>query len=167
MTFTHIALLLIIKHSVLPIHARTHVAIPIILIPMIAADPFGPGVANTINSAQFLGAIVSLSTLGAGIGKLINGFVCRAIGGRASGSLYLLGLSIFSVILSSTYTIHGYGTYNGFNFYQLHDTYIGFVMSVLLIVIYLSIFYSSCWNGILCIHAMDSMQCNGFNTLCK
>ena len=149
-----------------------YVAIPIILIPMIAADPFGPGVANTINSAEFLGAIVSLSTLGAGIGKLINGFVCRAIGGRASGSLYLLGLSIFSVILSSTYSIHGYGTYNRFNFYQLHDTYVYiyisvFVMSVLLILICLSIFYSSCWNGILCIHAMDSMQCNGFNTLCK
>jgi TM2 domain-containing membrane protein YozV len=78
---------------------------------MIAADPFAPGATNSINSAAFLGSLVSLSALGAGAGKVVNGFICQAIGGRLSGSLYLLSLAIFSTILSTTYTIHGYGEY--------------------------------------------------------
>ena len=78
---------------------------------MIAADPFAPGVDSPLNSAAFLGSLVSLSALGAGAGKAVNGFICQAIGGRLSGSLYLLSLAIFSFILSTTYTIHGYGEY--------------------------------------------------------
>lgn len=84
------------------------ISIPVILIPVIAADPFGPGVVNTMNTATFVGAIVSFSTLGAGCGKVANGFVCQAIGGRQSGMIYMLGLAFFSLILSTTYSIHGY-----------------------------------------------------------
>jgi len=84
------------------------ISLPVIMIPVIAADPFGPGVVNTMNTATFVGAIVSFSTLGAGCGKVVNGFVCQAIGGRQSGMIYMLGLAFFSLILSTTYSIHGY-----------------------------------------------------------
>ena len=109
--FIHVSLLLHLENETNfasnPSLAR-YVALPVILIPMIAADPFAPGVPNTMSSAAFVGTIVSLSSLGAGFGKIINGFVCQAIGGRASGTVYLLGLSFFSLLLSSTYSIHGY-----------------------------------------------------------
>ncbi len=78
---------------------------------MIAADPFAPDAmafSTPINSAVFVGQIVSISSLGAGIGKVINGFVCKAIGGRVAGSVYMLGLAFFSLLLSTTSSIHGY-----------------------------------------------------------
>jgi len=87
------------------------ITIPVILLPMIAADPFLPTSAAHLSprleGAAFVGAIVSLSTLGAAIGKFANGFVCKSIGGRMAGSFYLLGLSAFSLLLSSTTSLHG------------------------------------------------------------
>ena len=82
---------------------------PVILIPLISAEPYEPGIILTENSAAFAGAIASVSFIGGGMGKLINGFVCQSLGGRTSGVIYLLGLAFFSTLLSTTYTIHGYG----------------------------------------------------------
>eukprot|EP00979_Chaetoceros_neogracilis_P010994 scaffold2640_cov256-Chaetoceros_neogracile.AAC.8 len=83
--------------------------IPVIIIPLIAADPFAPGIPNihSANTAAFVGTMVSLSTFGAGIGKILNGFVCQALGGRKSGTIYMSGLAVFSVLLSTTYSMHG------------------------------------------------------------
>ena len=96
--------------AIITTYAFTQIAIslPVIMIPVIAADPFGPGVINTMNTATFVGSIVSISTFGAGCGKIVNGFVCKAIGGRQSGIIYMLGLAFFSLLLSTTYSIHGY-----------------------------------------------------------
>jgi len=82
------------------------ITIPVILLPMIADDP---GASNThlVSRAVFVGAIVSLSTLGASIGKFVNGFVCKGIGARTAGCIYLLGLTIFSLLLSTTKSFHG------------------------------------------------------------
>ena len=123
-------------------------ALPVIMIPMIAADPFRPGVTNTLNTAEFLGSVVSLSTLGTGIGKIVNGFVCQLIGGKASASIYLLGVALFSVILSTTYTIHGYGTYSHY-----------FDKKVFKFDFNSSPFYSYCWDGILCEYDVDRVFC--------
>lgn len=78
--------------------------IPVLLIPIIAGDLAG----TSGNTAQIVGSIVSLSTLGAGIGKVVNGFVCQSLGGRKSGMLYLLGLSAFSFMLATTNSLHGF-----------------------------------------------------------
>ena len=96
--------------AIITTYACTQIAIslPVILIPVIAVDPFGPGVVNNMNTATFVGSIVSISTFGAGCGKIVNGFVCQAIGGRQSGVVYMLGLAFFSLLLSTTYSIHGY-----------------------------------------------------------
>ena len=83
-------------------------SLPVVLIPVIAADPFAPGVEMTISTAMFVGSLVSFSTLGAGCGKFINGFVVQAIGGRLAGSIYMFGLAMFALMLSTTYTMHGY-----------------------------------------------------------
>jgi len=87
------------------------ITIPVILLPMIAADPFLPTRVDQLppklEGAAFVGAIVSLSTLGAAIGKFANGFVCKRIGGRMAGSFYLLGLSSFALLLSTTTSLHG------------------------------------------------------------
>jgi len=87
------------------------ITLPVILIPVIAADPYAAGAiipetASTISSAAFVGQIVSISVLGAGVGKLFNGFICKAIGGRVSGSIYMFGLAAFSLLLSTTSLYH-------------------------------------------------------------
>jgi len=89
--------------------------IPVILIPMIAADPNINGVPINFNGAALTGSILALSSLSAGIGKLINGFVCQSFGSRISGSVYLLGLSSFSLLLSRTSTMHA-GAVAGMDF---------------------------------------------------
>ena len=88
-----------------------HTGIPIILLPMIAADPFLPNsishLSPKMEGPAFVGAMVSLSTLGASVGKFANGFVCKSVGGRTAGTLYLLGLAAFSLLLSTTASLHG------------------------------------------------------------
>jgi len=82
------------------------ITIPVILLPMIADDP-GATVTHLTSKAAFVGAIVSLSTLGGSIGKFANGFVCKSMGGRMAGGIYLLGLTVCSLLLSITKSFHG------------------------------------------------------------
>jgi MFS family permease len=73
--------------------------LPVILMPMIAAEhsiTMGP----KFVAGMFIAAAASISTLGGGVGKVINGFVCQRLGGRQSASLYLVGMGIFSLLLS-------------------------------------------------------------------
>ena len=66
---------------------------------MIVADPsFGSG----ISAAALAGTIVSFASVGAGVGKIVNGFSVKLIGGRNATSLYMMGLAFFSIMLSTT-----------------------------------------------------------------
>jgi MFS family permease len=74
-------------------------SLPVILMPMVAAEhsiSMGPKFA----AGMFIAAAASISTLGGGVGKVINGFVCQRLGGRQSASLYLVGMGMFSLLLS-------------------------------------------------------------------
>ena len=74
------------------------VSLPIILLPMIAAER--PGV----SPAAFCAAAASVSALGAAFGKFINGFVCQYTGGRNSSVLYLFGMATCTFLLSTLKT---------------------------------------------------------------
>lgn len=74
-------------------------SLPVILMPMVAAEhsiSMGP----RFTAGMFIAAAASISTLGGGVGKVINGFVCQRLGGRQSASFYLVGMGIFSFLLS-------------------------------------------------------------------
>jgi hypothetical protein len=92
--------------------AQIAITLPVILIPVIAADPFAPNALSfmdpTISPNAMVGRVVSLSSLGLGTGKLLNGFICQAIGGRVAGSVYLLGMGAFALFLSMTSSSHAY-----------------------------------------------------------
>lgn len=77
---------------------------------MIAADPVSrtSNVIIQTNGAELTGKIVALSSIGAGLGKLLNGFVCQGLGSRFSGSLYLLAMASFSFLLSTTSSLHAF-----------------------------------------------------------
>ena len=77
---------------------------------MIAADPISStsDVIMQTSGAELTGKIVALSSLGAGFGKVLNGFVCQGLGSRISGSLYLLAMVFFSFLLSTTSTLHAF-----------------------------------------------------------
>jgi MFS family permease len=74
-------------------------SLPVILLPLIAAEQ-GAIVGAGFSSAAFIAQVASIAALGGGFGKLINGFICQAIGGRALSSLYLLGITACTVLLS-------------------------------------------------------------------
>jgi MFS family permease len=76
--------------------------LPVVLLPTIAAD-FVPVAGAATASAAFIASVAGISTLGGGLGKLLNGFVCMGIGGKKSTWLYLLGLSASSTLLSVTH----------------------------------------------------------------
>lgn len=64
--------------------------LPVVLLPLVAAER----VAGTALSASaFVAAVASISTLGSGMGKLLNGFVCQFLGGTRSSFIYLLGVA--------------------------------------------------------------------------
>lgn len=66
---------------------------PIVLVPVISADPtFGVEAAG-MTSASFVAKLASITMFGGLAGKIINGFVCQANGARRSLSLYLLCVS--------------------------------------------------------------------------
>ena len=79
--------------------------IPIVLIPVIAADPsFG----LDVSAAAFAGTVASFASIGAAIGKFVNGFSVKIVGGRNTTSLYMIGIAIFSIMLSTTSNRHRY-----------------------------------------------------------
>jgi len=89
------------------------IATPVILLPMIEKDPFSSvAISNTKllpnEGAAFVATIMSLSVLGSAFGKFINGFVVKSIGPKLSAGLYLLAISAFSMLLSTTDKVHGY-----------------------------------------------------------
>ena len=92
--------------------AQIAITLPVILIPVIAADPFAPNALSimdpVLSPSAMVGRVVSLSSLGLGTGKLLNGFICQAIGGRVAGSVYLLGMAVFALFLSTTSSAHAY-----------------------------------------------------------
>lgn len=90
--------------------ASIAITTPVILLPVIAMDPskLEHGVVNFDGGPDALVAsIAALSTLGGAVGKIVNPFVCQALGPRNSASLYLGGLAAFAIFLSSTSTMHG------------------------------------------------------------
>ena len=72
---------------------------------MIVADPsFGSG----MSAAAFAGTVVSFASIGAGVGKIANGFSVKLIGGRNTASLYMMGIAAFSIMLSTTTNAYSY-----------------------------------------------------------
>jgi len=89
------------------------ITLPVILIPMIAADPYkATSTASTaatvgrLSGTDLAAKIVSTSALGAALGKVINGFICQSLGSRKSAGTYFVGLAYFSLLLSTTSTFH-------------------------------------------------------------
>jgi hypothetical protein len=78
------------------------VTLPVVLLPVIAAELVPTAALSAGGSAAFIASVASISTLGGGMGKLVNGFVCMGLGGRLSASSYLIGLATFSSLLSFT-----------------------------------------------------------------
>lgn len=84
------------------------ITLPVVLIPMIAADPLSSSttIQTTLSPGDLTKKIIAISSIGAGLGKIINGFVCQAFGSRMSGGVYLLGTASFAYLLSTTSTLH-------------------------------------------------------------
>ena len=74
------------------------VTITVVTVPAIAAEYFTTPQAM----ATFAAGVASMSPIGGGFGKIINGFVCQRIGGRRSSWLYLVALATLSVGMSLT-----------------------------------------------------------------
>jgi hypothetical protein len=70
------------------------VNIPVILMPVAAAE-------QTSNVSSFVANVASVAVLGSALGKLVNGFVCEALGSQKSSFWYLIGLSICTRWFSS------------------------------------------------------------------
>ena len=71
--------------------------IPIILMPVIASEQSG---ASSIAPAAFVAMAASLSTFGAGMGKLVNGYVCQSLGGGRAMSIYMTAMALGSLVFS-------------------------------------------------------------------
>ena len=52
--------------------------------------------------------VVSYSSIGAGVGKIVNGYCVKLVGGRNSASLYMIGIAAFSIMLSTTSNAYSY-----------------------------------------------------------
>jgi MFS family permease len=73
--------------------------LPVMLMPLVAAEHslvMGP----KFMAGMFIAATASISSLGGGMGKVVNGFVCQRMGARKSAFLYFLGMGVFSFLLS-------------------------------------------------------------------
>jgi len=70
---------------------------PVVLIPVIAGDASmlvpNSALFSSVTASSFAASVASISVLGAGFGKLMNGFVCQTFGSRRSLTFYLSGLS--------------------------------------------------------------------------
>lgn len=82
---------------------------PVVLIPVISGDASmlvpSSSLFSSVTSSSFAASVASISVLGAGFGKLLNGFVCQTLGSRRSLTLYLSGLSIFAFLFSRAQNI--------------------------------------------------------------
>ena len=66
--------------------------LPVLLVPLMAPDPS--------TAASFAAKVASVATLGGGIGKFVNGFVCQAFGAQTSSAVYLVGSAVSYLLLS-------------------------------------------------------------------
>jgi hypothetical protein len=71
--------------------------LPVILIPAIVHQDHH---LSKMAMTSFCGTIASVAMIGGGIGKFINGIVCQRMGGVATASNYMAGLSLCTLILS-------------------------------------------------------------------
>lgn len=69
--------------------------VPVVLIPLIAAEQ-----TNAAGAAVFVASVASISTYGGAAGKFVNGFVCQHLGGKRSGSIYMLCSAMTAILLS-------------------------------------------------------------------
>lgn len=72
------------------------IALPVVLLPVLASERLGPGV----STAAFCASVASVSSLGGAAGKLLNGFICQRAGGRVSSVTYLACMSLATFGLS-------------------------------------------------------------------
>jgi MFS family permease len=71
-------------------------ALPIFYVPAAAAHLLGPAATPT-STSRFVTTAASLGLLGAAVGKVVNGFVCQAMGGPAALSWYMIGMGLASL----------------------------------------------------------------------
>jgi len=87
------------------------ITLPVVLLPLIAADPILSGTISStvpkLSGSALIASIAGISSFFAASGKFLNCFICQAIGGRCTAQVYLLGVSIFSILLSNTSLYHG------------------------------------------------------------
>ena len=80
--------------------------LPVLLVPMMDAELLPPETKQlgvVMKTSQSLAAMVaSMAPMGGGIGKLVNGFVCQALGPSRSSKIYFLGSTLSSLALAST-----------------------------------------------------------------
>jgi len=75
--------------------------LPVLLLPLIAAE-------YTTNPTPFIASLASKSILFGGVGKLVNGFLVQALGGKSTSWVYLTGtFACLAALTSSRMTIGG------------------------------------------------------------
>ena len=78
---------------------------PISSMPVIAAEFYS----DPSQVAAFVASAASIATLGSGCGKFINGLIVQRLGGRISATMYLAGLALLSMSLSTTHSSNKVG----------------------------------------------------------
>ena len=86
--------------------AAVTMTLPVMIVPMmdleLLAGSTAAAAASTTAAAVSLAAMMATwAPLGNGIGKLVNGVVCQAVGGRRSSKLYFVGSIFFNAALAS------------------------------------------------------------------
>ena len=76
------------------------VNLPIVLMPTIAGEIANSAKESTFVPATFIASVAAAVSMGGGLGKLVNGAVCQVLGGRRSMAIYMMGISIVSLVFS-------------------------------------------------------------------
>jgi Major Facilitator Superfamily len=74
--------------------------LPVVLIPVALTEEGGTNVLKSGDVASYVASVASMAVLGSALGKLVNGFVCEALGNQRASFLYMLGLSLCTHWLS-------------------------------------------------------------------
>jgi len=85
-------------------------SLPVVLMPLVAAEYAAAGPPGTkFVASGFIAAAASISSLGGGFGKVVNGFVCQAVGARRSASFYLFAMGIVAFLFSMNTSMYAVG----------------------------------------------------------
>ncbi|CAB9497158.1 expressed unknown protein [Seminavis robusta] len=76
--------------------------LPIVLLPLVAAEHVAVNSHFRLSAAAVVASMASIMTLGGGVGKILNGFVCQSLGGSRSSSLYLTAWAGAAFLLSTS-----------------------------------------------------------------